>query len=193
MLKNFNLQLPKDAKGYAQWALALLVVCNLVAAYFWLYPPGGSPKDLEQQITDLRAQVLQRNLLLRQTRAHAGTIERGRGEGTQFLDAYFMNARVASSTIVDELSQAAAQTKITPKEHSFQVEDVEGSDTLKMMSINGNYEGTYTNLIDFINRIDRSKRLLIIESLGATPQQGKGKLNVNIKMNAFVRDEGNGL
>src|SRR3954447_13942705 len=142
MPKNFNIQLPKDPKGYAQWGLGLLLILNLIAAYFWLYPPGGSPRELEQQITDLRAQVLQRNLLLRQTRTHAGTIERGRGEGTQFMNAYFMNARVASSTIVDELSQTATQTKITPKEHSLQVEDVEGSDTLKMMSINGNYEGT---------------------------------------------------
>jgi len=190
MPKNFNIQIPKDPAGIAKAAVGVLLLLNLIAAYFVLFPPGGSPKDLEAQAIDLRAQVLQRTMLLKQTRANVQKIELGRGEGDQFLKTYFLTARTSSSAIVDELSRAARESKITPKEHSIQVEEIEGSDTLKMMTINGNYEGTYADLIEFINRIDQSSRLLIIESLAASPQQGKGLLNVNIKMDTFVREEG---
>ena len=189
MLKNFNFQVPRDPVGFAKWALAMMVVLNLVGLYFVLYTPGGSPQELEQQITDLRAQILQRTLLLKQTRANVSKIELGRGEGDQFLNSYFLTSRTSASSLVDELSRAAKEAKITPKEHSLQTEEIEGSDTLKMVSISGNYEGTYADLIQFVNRLDRSPRLLIIESLSATPQQGKGLLNINMKMDTFVREE----
>jgi Tfp pilus assembly protein PilO len=193
MPRNFNLQLPKDKVGLAKGAAGVLVLANLVAGYFLLYPPGGSPAELEQQIQTLRAQVLQRTLLLKQTRTNVQKIERGRGEGDQFMKNYFLTPRTASSTLVDELNRAAKEAKITPKEHSIQTEEIEGSDNLKMMTINGNYEGTYADLIQFVNRLDRSQRLMIIESLNATPQQGKGLLNINVKVDTFVRDEGTGL
>lgn len=193
MLKDFSLQMPKGPVAIAKLLVGVLAAANLVAGYFTLYPPGGSPEELERQLAGLRAQLLQRTQLLQQTRTNAQTIERGRSQGDTFIDTYFLTARTASSTLVDELSRAAKEAKITPKEHSIQTEEIEGSDTLKMMTINGNYEGTYADLIEFINRLDRSERLMIIESLNATPQQGKGVLNINVKVDTFVRDEGKGL
>ena len=49
---------------------------------------------------------------------------------------------------------------------------------LDMMQITANYEATYADLVRFVNLIDKSSRLLVMESLNATPQQGGGKLNV---------------
>lgn len=187
MPKNFSFS--KTPAGIARIALLALAAANLAAAYFVFYPPGGSPQELEQQMSDLRAQVLQRTLLLKQTRANVQRIELGRNEGDQFMQSYFLGQRTASSTLIDELSRAAKDAKITAKEHSVQTEDIEGSDTLKMMTITGNYEGTYADLVEFVNRLDRSQRLLIIESLNATPQQGKGLLNINVKMDTFVRED----
>ena len=193
MLRNFNFSFSsffKTPVKAAQTGLAVLGVLNLIALYFVFFTPGGSPAQLEEQITDLRARILQRALMLKQTRVNVSRIERGRTEGDQFLANYFLTLRTASSTLLDELSRAAKESKITPKEHSIQTEDIEGSDTLKMMSIVGNYEGTYADLIEYINRMDRSSRLLIIESLTASPQQGKGLLNINMKMDTFVREDG---
>ena len=59
-----------------------------------------------------------------------------------------------------------------------------------MMSISANYEGTYANLMRFVHEIDRSPRLLIIEALNAAPQQSGGTLNISMKIDTFVRDDG---
>lgn len=59
-----------------------------------------------------------------------------------------------------------------------------------MMSITANYEGTYNDLMHFVHEIDRSPRLLLIESLNAAPEQGAGKLTVSMKLDTFVRVEG---
>ena len=59
-----------------------------------------------------------------------------------------------------------------------------------MMTISANYEGTYANLMRFVHELDRSPRLLIIEGLNAAPQQTGGTLNISMKIDTFVRDDG---
>jgi hypothetical protein len=193
MPRNFDLHLswpPRNAAAFAQWACAVLLVLNLVAAFFVWRPLGGSPEELEQQMVDLRAQVIQKRAILERTRRNVAKVETGRNQGDSFLGIYFLGERTAYSSILGELVAAAKEAKITPKEHSFSTEPIEGSDTLAMMTITGNYQGTYADLMEFIHRLDRSDRLLIIESLNASPQQGSaGILNVNMKLDAFVRQE----
>jgi hypothetical protein len=84
----------------------------------------------------------------------------------------------------------ASQSKVTAKESANAIEPVDGSDTLDMMQITANYEATYSDLVRFVNLVDKSGRLLVMESLNATPQQGNNKLNVMIKLDTFVVEDG---
>jgi hypothetical protein len=190
---NFLSQLtwpPRNTSGFAQLLLVVLLVLNLIAAWFVWRPLGGSPEELEQQMVSLRGQVIQRRIILERTRSNVSKVETGRTQGDTFMQSYFLAERTAYSNIIGELVQAATQSKIKPKEHAFSLEPIEGSDDLAMMTITGTYEGIYVDLMQFINRIDRSPGLLIIESLNATPQQGAaGLLNVNMKLDAFVRQD----
>jgi hypothetical protein len=106
------------------------------------------------------------------------------------MSSYFLPRRPAYSTIVAELNNLASQAKITPRDSAWALEPVEGSDTLDMLQISANFEGTYPDLIHFINLLDKSNRLLIIESLNATPQQSGGRLNVMLKLDTFVQEDG---
>jgi hypothetical protein len=59
----------------------------------------------------------------------------------------------------------------------------------KEAKITGAYEGTYGDLVQYVNRLDKSARFLIVDSLHATPVQGTNNLNVTVKLNTFVREE----
>ena len=180
----------KDPRAAGRLGLGLLLLANLVAAAMVLKPWGGSPQDLERQLGTLRRQVRDRQTALEKMRTLVKKVEKGRAEADRFLATYFMNRRTASSTIVSELDKAAQEAGIKPKEHAFVFEPIEGSDTLSMMTITANYDGAYTDLIEFVNKLDRSPRFLILDSMQAAPQQSLGRLNVNMKLNTFVR-EGN--
>ena len=117
------------------------------------------------------------------------TVEKARVEGDQFMDKYLLNRRTAYSTIVGELERAASHVSLKSKESQYSVDPIEGSDALGMMTVSANYEGAYLNLTKFINELDRSQRFMIIESLQASPQPVGTTVNVNFKLNAFVRDE----
>lgn len=194
MRKNFELPASlaalRDPKNAARALLGTLVGLTLIATYFVFFPLGGSPEELDQQLTSLRAQIRERRTTLERARLIALKVEKGRDQGDVFMDQYFLNSSNAYSTIVSDLVDAAKRAQIKPKEHSYQTEPVEGSEDLTMMSIVGGYEGTYSDLLHFVNEIDRSKRLVILESLQAQPQQGSGGvLNIAIRFDAFVKEE----
>ena len=171
--------------------LGVLLLANLVAAGMVLFPPGGSAEELERESINLQSQVKARTVALEGTRLHAASVEKGRSEGDQFLDSYFLPSRTAFSTVIADLQDAASQTKIKAREASYSLQPVEGSDTLSLMSITAAYEGTYADLLRFIHQIDTAPRLLIIESLNAAPMQGPGKLiTISMKLDTFVRDDG---
>jgi Tfp pilus assembly protein PilO len=192
MLRSYNLDYSlwplNNAGAIARLILVMLLAGNLVALFFVVRPPGGSPSELRQQLDDMRAQVKQRQALLTRTRILAGKIEAGRSQGEEFLVQYFLPRRLAFSTILAELSEAALQSKVKPKESSFGTEPVDGTDNYSMMQISANFEGKYEDLLQFVNLLDKSKRLLIIEGLNATPQQGSQLLNVNVKLDTFVTE-----
>jgi Tfp pilus assembly protein PilO len=180
----------RDSKFIVRVLLGVLLVANIVAAAFVMYPPGGSADDLERELANLQSQAAAKRALLASTRQHVAAVEQGRKEGDEFLSQYFLSRRTAYSTLLTELVDAAGRAKIKPKEHAYSTEPIEGSDTLSMMSISANYEGTYANLMRFVSELDRSPRLLIIEGLNAAPQQNGGPLNITLKIDTFVREDG---
>jgi len=178
----------------AVWRIILgtLLVANLIAAVLVMYPPGGSADDLERQRLNLAAQAKTRRVQLAQTQMHVAAVEKGHTEGDKFLGDYFLARRTAYATLLTELVAAADEAKVKPKEHAYATEPIEGSDTLSMMTITANYEGTYANLMRFVHEIDRSPRLLIIEALNAAPEQSNGTLAISMRIDAFVREDGSG-
>jgi hypothetical protein len=186
---NLKIWPPNNTGNIIRLIAAILLAANLVALYFVVRPWGGSAEELRQQAQDLRIQIRQRQGSLDRTKKLVEKIKAGRTEGDDFLEDYFLPRRSAYSTVLAELNKSATESKIKPKESAFAVEQIEGSDTLSMMSISANFEGKYDDLIRFINLIDKSDNLLIIEGLNATPQQGSGLLNVTLKLDTFVRED----
>lgn len=180
----------RDPRAAARLVIGILIAANAAAALLIYRPWADSPEELQQQLITARQKAIQTRARIGQLEVLVRKSQQAVKEGDSFMSTYFLGRRTAASTLVSELSTMAKASGITPKEHSFAFDAVEGSDTLAMMTITGNYEGNYGDLIQYINRIDRSPRFFIIESLAATPQQGgKGILNINMKINIFVRDD----
>lgn len=189
MPRSFNLP-SSSPRALIRWGLGILAAANLVALYFVIRPMGGSAEELSQQALEMHSEIGQQQAVLDRTRLLVSKIESGRGEGDKFMAGYFLPRRTAYSTIMAELNDLAGQAKITSRDSAWSLDAVDGSDTLDMMQISANFEGLYPDLIHFINLLDKSDRLVIIESLNATPQQSGGRLNVALKLDTFVQEDG---
>ena len=182
----------KDPRVAVRAVLGVLLVANLVTAVIAFKPFGGGADDLRRDRNVLRQQLAQLKIQVAKNRKLVERIETARTQGDQFLSKYFTQRRVVTSTIQGELVQIAKDAGITYQPTTWNIEAIEGSDTLAMMTINAGCQGTYAALSKFVNLVDKSPRFLIIESMVAAPQQSGQVLNVTVKVDTFVKEEGLG-
>jgi Tfp pilus assembly protein PilO len=179
----------RDPRKVARVILGMLLAANVAAAIVAFRPWADSAEQLEQQIADIRRQQVQLKASTERLKLLTGKSETARTQGDKFLAQYFLSRQKAASTLVSELNQMAKSSGIRPKEHAFAFEGIEGSDNLAIGAISANYEGSYNDLLKYVNQLDRSPRFFIVESMGASPQQGNlGVLNIQMKVNVFVRE-----
>jgi Tfp pilus assembly protein PilO len=181
----------KDPRVLVRLGLGVLLLANLVVAVIAFKPWGGSAEDLAREKVNLEQQLTSARARLGQSKALVTKAERARKEGDLFLAEYTTDRRTTFSSLFTELQRIAKESGVQPRPASYQLDQVEGSDSLYQMGISAAYEGSYTNLTKFINLLDRSPRFLIIESLMASPQQTNGVdvLSVTIKLDTFVREQ----
>lgn len=201
MRKNFNLAkisgaargIPwgsawKDPRVVVRVVLGVLLLANLIAAAFAFHLFGMSAEEMARQLEQARAELKIQQNRLNQSKTLSAKVEKARLEGGSFVNSYMTSRRKTFSLILSELDKTAEQAGIKPKEKSIQLEPVEGSDTVSMMTISANFEGSYASLLKLVNLLDKSPRFLIIENLQAAPTPS-GILNVNIKLDTFVRED----
>ena len=181
----------KDTRVLVRAGLGLLVLANIVAALLAFKPWGGSAEDLARQQVDMQQQLTSMQARLEKTKALVTKAERARNEGDGFLAEYTTVRRSAFSTILTELERVSQEAGIQTRPVSYELTQVEGSDTLDQLSISAAYEGSYAALTKSVNLLDKSPRFLIIESLTAAPQQSTtgDTLSVSIKVDTFVREQ----
>lgn len=187
MPRNFKAVI-RDPRITVRIILGLFVAANLAAAVLAFKPFGGSGDDLRRQKSDLQMQLTRLQARLAATRKMADKVAMARSQGDDFLAQYVSDRRTTYSTVFEELGRIAQQAGIKAREQTIELNPIEGSDTLEMMSITAGYEGPPASLEKFVNLVDKSKRFLIIESMTASPEQGGQLLNVNIKLDTFVKN-----
>lgn len=183
----------REPQVVVRLVLGVLLLANLVAAYFVFQPLGGSVEELDRQAVSLQGQIASRSTALARIKVLADKVARAKLEGDKFQQDHFLDRRTAYSTLVMEMEAAAKAAGVKSRDHAYNYEPIEGSDTIGLLTVNGNYEGTYADLIQFVNHMDRSKRMFIMETLQAQPQQGTGTLLIALKMITFVKEDGSEL
>ena len=180
----------KDPKVLVRIGLGILLAANLVVAAIAFNVFGSSPEALEQALVAANARLHADQARLNRARFLAANVGKGKSEGETFLASYFTTRRNTFSTILTEINDTAKSAGMKQQEATIApLDPIEGTDDLSMMTISVNYEGTFPQLVKFVNLLDRSKRFLIIESMQVTPQPKGDLLNTNLRLHVFVKDD----
>jgi type IV pilus assembly protein PilO len=182
-----------DPRLVMRLVIGVLLAANVWAAVEAFRPFGGSLEDLERQRASLEGQLTALDARVAVSKKQVEKTQFARQEGDQFIDRYFVDARTSASDVTEALYQVATAAGVQILPTSFDLQSLEGSDSLQMLTVTAGYEGTYQNLTRLINLIDRSQRLFIIESMQtAAPQNGQ-KLSIQLKIDAFIRGAAEGV
>jgi hypothetical protein len=201
MPRNFNLgaiSFPtgsslKEPRVLVRLGLGILLVANLVAASFAFNVFGSSPEALNAALNSANNQLHADQARLVRSRFLAGSVGKGKSEGDTFLASYFSNRRHTYSTILSEIRETATAAGMKTQGGTLTLPDpIEGSDDLSMLTASVDFEGTFPQLVNLVNLLDRSPRFLIIESMQVAPQAKGDLLNTNLKFHVFIKDDTGG-
>jgi Tfp pilus assembly protein PilO len=180
----------KEPKVLVRAGLAILLLANLVVAAIAFNIVGQSPQSLEQDLLSANARLHAEQARLQRSRLLTANVGKGKTEGETFLASYFTKRRITYSTILNEINETAKSSGLKQQEGTIApLDPIEGTDDLSMMTVSVNYEGTFPQLVKFVNSLDRSPRFLIIESMQVTPQPKGDLLNANLKLHVFVKED----
>jgi len=177
----------RDPRVTMRVAIGILLVANLVMAVLAFKPFGGSADDLTRQQSALEAQLDALNNRIRATRQTVEKVQMARKADDEFMARYFTAQQSSMSDIVSELQRIAAESGVAAGGDSFQQDDIEGSDTLKIFRLQVGCEGSYQSLAKFVNLLDKSPRFFIVENMHANSVQNGQKVNVSFKVDTFTR------
>ena len=177
----------RDPRFAMRVAIGALLAANLWAAVDAFRPFGGSVEDLERRRAELSRQQIDLDARVALSRKLTEKTQFARQEGDRFIERYFVDARTSASDITEALYRAATDAGVQSLPTSYDLQSLEGSDSLQMLTVTAGYDGNYQSLTKLINLLDKSRQLFIIESMQtAAPQQGQ-KLSIQLKIDAFIR------
>jgi hypothetical protein len=195
MPKNFNRMRAKsdgDHRGIRFWLRAtgaLFALLNGIALFFYLAPPGGSRKELQQESLSVRNQILLTRARTGRLSNVAAKVRVGYSESRDFETVYFLPKRMAYSVIIGEIQRMSKAAGFQERDAVYTEEPIEGTADLDLLNCTANYQGTYDNLMHFLYEVDHSPMLLMLENLQAAPQQRAGQINTSIRFQAVIREE----
>lgn len=182
-------KLVRDPRVMMRALIGVLLAANLVAAALAFKPFGGSADDLTRQESELRTQLNSLQARVAADRKLVDKVQSSHKQEDDFLASYFMDRRTVSSDVAEELVRIAKEAGIKPLTEAAQLNALQGSDTLQMLTITAGFEGSYESLTKLINLLDRSPRFFVIENMQTAGVQNGKSVSVQLKIDCFVRGE----
>ncbi|HEY4682296.1 MAG TPA: hypothetical protein VIH17_03490 [Candidatus Acidoferrales bacterium] len=178
-------------RGRKQWKrrveAGLAVLLLLDAVLIFVTVRSGGTERPEQEAT-ARALQVRRNQL-HSSVARLQAIQSGLGEaqakGKDFYERRFLSARAGYSGIVGELDRMAVETGAQKNSISFKSppSPEEGLSEVEIVTV---VEGDYGALVAFVNRLERSERFYLIQSLSLT-SAAAGKIRLSLRVGTYFR------
>ena len=193
MNKSSRFTLPRLV-GVQLWlvvACGSLMVLNGIALSLYFAPPGGTRTELRAEQSSLRNELAMVHSRTVRLKTLASAVQSGRGGSADFETRYFLPRRQAYVAVIEEIQRMAAASGIQERDAVFGEDPVDGTQDLSVLSSTANYEGTYNNVLRFLQEVDRSPMLLILDNLQAAPQQTGGSINTSIRFQTIMREDGN--
>lgn len=189
VLKNWRTPGGWNTRLWLLAAAAVLLVANLVAAILYVFPPGGSETELRDRRDQLLTDIKLAHISTARLHNVSGKVETGSQQQEEFQSQYFLPERLAYSAVIAELQRMAREAGVEEREAVYSKEPIEGSDDLSVLNAGARFQGSYANLMRFLNESDKSPMLLMIDTVRATPQQRGPQIDTEIRFQAVIHDD----
>ncbi len=190
-LRPANLQgLQRSPRFWLQAGVGTLAVLNLAALFLYFDPPGGSRAKLAAESQQLRSAIGAAHMQALRLKRVSQQVQLGAQQSVDFEGRYILPKRLAYESVLAEEQRMAQAANLVQRDGSLTEEPIEGTADLSVLTNTENFEGSYASLMRFLYEVDRSPKLLMLDTLTATPQKA-GQITAQVRFQAVIRDEEN--
>ncbi len=169
--------------------LGLLLVADLaLAAYSWqsstaLRTPMAQLKEDSHKLDLLNSDIERAERIRHDLPATVADYDR--------FDASLLPAGTADSTVTAELDELARKSGLRIESLNFRYKELPGRN-LTQLDLDTAVDGSYANIVKFMNNLQRSHNFYAVESLNlqAQGQGGPAVMRIGLKMKTYLRTAG---
>ena len=166
--------------------LALLLLADVAFAYFAVRL-SGSREERQQALATQARQVA----LVRADVKRASEIRQKTPEILKDLDGFensLLPITKGYSVVTQETDQYAKDSHVILEDVKFHEKEVLGQRNLTELTVEVAITGDYNGVVQFLNHLQRSKSVYIVDGLEVETQQGPvGSLKINLHLRTYFR------
>ena len=165
-------------------ALLILILLNAVLIALLLQPPGQTAISLQRRFETSQEELTQARNAVTQMRGLQQKLEGARDNGQGFVDDNLLQRGAAFSTVVADLYQLADESGLAAAGIKYALADQDIQPGWTNMAVNISVAGDYANLIGFINQLEQSPVLWLIQRISVHGDSRQG-LQLNLVMQTY--------
>lgn len=116
------------------------------------------------------------------------SLSKVQGECGRFFQEEFLNSSTGYSTVVADLGSIAKMASLPPSTVAFKQHELEKRGVVEV-EVTATVEGGYPALVRFVNGLERSERLYLLDSLSLAVAQDK-RVKLSLVMRTYFRMAG---
>lgn len=167
--------------------LLAIVGLNLVVFLVYTLPRSARQRGVTSRLTSLREEAERERTRVAGLRRRSDTIQANAADVEHFYRDLVSPRQEALLPILREIEDAAGQQGLETGHYTLTPEDVKGA-TLELTTITLPVNGTYRQLVAFLDELERSKHFVVVQKIDLQRRQGT-ETALNLTLAAYLRSQ----
>lgn len=174
----------KKRIALVRWALGVILAIDVGLVIVNLRGPG-SPQQLRAENKRLHAQLSLLEADVKRGKSIQRDMDKVQGDCDRFFAEELRPATRGYSAIEADLGAIAGKAGLRTDAVTFRQRDISGRGVAEI-EVAATVEGDYTNVINFINGLERSNNFYVLDSLSLASSTA-GNLRLNLQLRTYFR------
>jgi Tfp pilus assembly protein PilO len=174
---------------WKQWVKIVLAAFLLAdgALLFWNWQLRGTdPAEQARQRDRLRHQHAQLGADVQAARSIRDVVPDVDRQCDQFLKGHLPPAAGGYSAVVEDLNGISVRSGLTTKGVQYRQKEI-ASRGVTEVKVTASVEGSYANLVRFVNELERSRQFYVLEELTLAESSGSSVIRLSLQLKTYFR------
>jgi len=166
-------------------AVALLLGLNGLAFFAYTLPRTLQVRNATARAAALREEIAGERAMFEARRSEVEAVRANAADSARFYREVVRGERADLLALLEDVEALAAQPALTASARSYGLEEVPGA-PLTRVAVNLSLKASYEELVDFLDRVERSPRFLTVDRISLSGGGAEGQANLRVEMSAYL-------